>query len=909
MALSYSLNVENLQNIQVLTEALIRISEFNDGFTPLFASQGAFRFTNPNDPVFNDIYPTGEYIIRDGMYVNGYFIYVGSYKAYCIGLDGGNFDGYAWDGFIMAFRGYSLNESSGGGPIFNENGTFNAGFGFLPMRMMFEVNPGASGSAAAIAADSAVGLHSIEVFKNIDDISVTGGDYDIRIITCGFQRVNPSVESVPTGMDYVANLYLGTLFEGTGTKTQVTYKENTFEVNGLSYDPANMMQVTWEASQTGHADNTIVNGRFGMLRDLDEFFSANTLITTAPYDFSMWSAGQKPDGTNPSGGSATGNDTRANQFNYFPRRFLDVSCFSETSISATLNAESPFYVVGDVSMDSNNDGSIDDTCPVFVGGAYPYGAFLAAINGDSPYSYLGPFLNAAPAMATSLAADPSWTREDLTPSYNFSGAYACLVSIPYENTASINYDALPITLIGVNNVTHSGSSYGELYAVWESPLNPAVLVNPFAVQGGSFTTATGIELPTQWYNKAVQFRTFTIDEEDIGKIGTLSTETGEFTPTSASLYDTDGKEYVGIDGNYRRYGSFTNPLAPNQPQGTRSGAAYGFLGIKTGTGPIAIMFDSGSPTQTDNGADQDFTITVRGEGANLNANSLTNPTSTTRKVVNCGWDNDRDQWLFMTSDTTGFGAISVSSDFNTDSNNLGFLDQTANFINVPSSADAGFYTPLTMSNSMDGWTFFGVLDTDSNVRFGIKPPSLGAVDTITVNTGNSTTADIDTYPLNIPYIYRITGTTGRTARVWVDYVLFDGPDAIIANKIKEKGMKVSIEAVEWFKRQIIQTGDLNITAEEIEMWMRDQQDEYKQTLKEIERQGRIRRKKKQVSAYLEGVEEQINPDYMDTEVKDHLEKFIPKTRPPTPEEARIEKKKKGGYSPEQGSYYDEVFED
>jgi exonuclease III len=122
-------------------------------------------------------------------------------------------------------------------------------------------------------------------------------------------------------------------------------------------------------------------------------------------------------------------------------------------------------------------------------------------------------------------------------------------------------------------------------------------------------------------------------------------------------------------------------------------------------------------------------------------------------------------------------------------------------------------------------------------------------------------------------------------------------------------MKVSIEAVEWFKRTIIQTGDLNITDEEIEMWMREQQDEYKQTLKENERQGRVRRKKKQVSAYTEGIEEQINPDFIDNEVKDYLGKFTPETRPPTPEEQRIERKKKGGYSPEQGSYYDEVFED
>jgi hypothetical protein len=134
-------------------------------------------------------------------------------------------------------------------------------------------------------------------------------------------------------------------------------------------------------------------------------------------------------------------------------------------------------------------------------------------------------------------------------------------------------------------------------------------------------------------------------------------------------------------------------------------------------------------------------------------------------------------------------------------------------------------------------------------------------------------------------------------------------DSVIAKKLREYGIKVNIDNVEWFKRKIIRSGDLNIKTEEIEEWMRSQQTQYNDMLKDKERNGRIRKRKSQVSAYIEGVEEQINPDFMDSEVKDHLNEFIPQSRPPTEQDRKIEKKRKGGYEPETKSYYDDVFDD
>ena len=585
---------------------------------------------------------------------------------------------------------------------------------------------------------------------------------------------------------------------------------------------------------------------------------------------------------------------------------------SQTARSLTDNVSSTFFIAGDMSLDTNDDGTIDDSCPVLIGGAFSYPEHWEnMIAGTPPFDYLPPFLAAHAAIATSLAMDTSWFREGAVPTYTFSGAVAALVSVPYETT---KFDDQPLTLVAVNDVSHSGTDFGHIYVTGESPILPTCVLYPYATEGGAFTTASGISMPNKWHNKAIQERTYSIAEEDIGKNGTLSLTTGDFTPTTASIFDDDSKEYIGYRSNYQRYGLTNDPAATGEgvTQGTDSRNGYGFLGIETGVGPVAIMFDSGAPTLDDSASPtNDLTGIVLAEGSNLNANHIISPTSTTRRIVNAGWDNDRDQWLFLSSESGGVGVISVAANFTTASNNLGFLDQTANFadnstLSLPTTANAGMYIPFLMSNSLDGIICFGEWDNDTNSRFGIKP-ILGA-STATSDTCEAVTVNYD-YFLNAStsYFYRINGTTGRTVRVWVDYVLFDGADSVIAKKLKEFGIKVNIENVEWFKRKIIRSGDLNIKSEEIENWMREQQDQYKNMLKEKERMGRIRKKKTQVSAYKESMDEQINPDFMDDEIKDFLGSYTPETRPPTPDEKKMKKKRQGGYEESTDSYYDDVF--
>jgi len=906
MGLAYNLDVDNLLNVEKLGDAIISSATGGIG---MFGIIGDARF---KDSLGNcqQIYPTGEYIIRDGLFANGIYIYVGSYKAYIRDLFGAGSHGYAWDGFIMSMRGYSINNNNGFN-IMDVNGIPQLqNFGFLPMRMPIEVNPGAVGDAVAIAADSSVGLQGIDIYKSIDDVAVNQDDPSIRIITCGFQRIDATVEGVPTASDYVGNLYLAELFTF-GNIDNLTPEGSKYALYNYSHN--NVIQVTWKASQAGHADNTDIQGRFGHLRDLDEAIAGDELTTGVPYEYADWEVGQLPDGTNPFGGPTSPDDRRIITFNQFPRRFLDITCSSQQPFSALDDVGSTFFIVGDLAADTNDDGSIDDTGPMLIGGAFEYPkSWIRMQDGTPPYDYLPPYLVAHPALATSLTVgEPSWWREGAVPSYTFSGAVAALVSIPYEET-TFGTDQ-PLTFIGVNDVSHSGTDYAEIYYTQDSPIFPTCVIYPYATEGGAFTTATSIDLPNKWYNKAVQQRTFSIAEEDLAKYGTFNSQTGEFTPTDDSIYDDDAKDYIGYVSNYQRYGLTNDPEATGigVVQGTISRNGYGFVGFKTGTGPITIMFDSGAATISGVLPTGDTTGIILAEGANLNTNHLDSPTSTTRKIVNAGWDNDRDQWLFISSDTTGAGVISVSADFSTDANNVGFLDQTVNFSenNFPLSttANAGLYIPNSMTNALDGFVCFGIFDDDAKCRFGIKP-ILGA-STATTDDCGGVTVSYDFYiNASDSYFYRITGTTGREAKVWVDYILFDGADALIATKLRERGMKVTIESVEWFKRKIINSGDLNIKQEEIELWMREQQNEFSQMMQDAERQGRVRKRKKQVSAYGLDLSEVLTPDYEDKEVQEFMKEYLPQSRPPTPEEQAVEKQRKGGYAPFSKNYYDEVFE-
>ena len=890
-------------------------------------------------------------------------------------------------------------------------------FGIIPMRMPLDIQPSAIGDAVATAADDSVGLQGIEVYKNADaPILKPGGagaggftwvnEANLKIITVGFQLVgDPVAQQMQfSDIDYVGFLMYGTLLRygdgirddpfyinaNDGQSTVITIDNETVYLGGtdlpslaggytqeqldntqsgsyIKYEglACDMFKVSWRASANNSLPvfpvgdpNVIANLN---LRPLDTWLSVSTAATNVggQYDPGLWRLGVQPDGNNPSNGNFDPNvNASAQAHDYFPRRFMDVTAFSQTKITEITVQDSCFMISGDCSVGLDLLGNAVTTVPMCVGGFYPYSFIEAYLflegtlfpDPTEPLVYLGPYLLAHIAGLSAEGqtgigiAQNLWTfPATMAPVSTFDGAYAAFSVVPYEfmgpNFVTNEFSA--ICHVAVNGVVDGDG--GTNSALFASIAEVSIIaITDFQCVGvsGSVVSEAQIKMPTKWIGKAMQSRTFSVQEESYAK-GQIP-EIVEF-PEQTDGYSiknaNNGGELIGWRGNYQRYGLdgdvATQELETISPkgQGTATRQGYGFLGYTTGEGPYLVMFDSGRGLYTDPltvppTAIPNYSNVILSEGEDLNRNTLpvTDPLNTTRMAVNCAWDNDRDQWLFCEQDPTlGTSIISVNSGFSASSNNNGYLDQTNNFGGAPvgfrlTDCHSSMFVPFLMTNNLDGVVLTGGDDSTSSgtgTQFGNTGLTAYGCHSINNGTPVATTEPAlgpcaaktwNVQPTLLPF-YTISGSTGRVAKVWVDYVLFDGADALIATKLRERGMKVTIEAVEWFKRKIINKGDLNIKQEEIEMWMRDQQDEFKQMMQTAERQGRVRKRKSQVSAYGLDLSEVISPDFEDKEVQEFMKDYLPQSRPPTPEEQRLEKQRKGGYSPEQNSYFDEIFEE
>ena len=360
-----------------------------------------------------------------------------------------------------------------------------------------------------------------------------------------------------------------------------------------------------------------------------------------------------------------------------------------------------------------------------------------------------------------------------------------------------------------------------------------------------------------------------------------------------------------------------------------------------GVEPVVCIFDSGGGWIKDPSYDAsnpnyslttNYSNSLQNRGVTFNSKILTDSNSTSRIALGCSWDNDRDQWLFLFGNYTavvsnqGVSVVSATSTF-TDTARFGsaYLDQSENFNNVVAFSNA-VWQSFPMTNNLDGVVFFGATtpagtassagildysvtpDQPQGIYGIVQSTSTRSFPTQSVACAEATDPTTISYNLSRVKVFNLDGSTGRQAFVWVDYILFDGADAVIATKLRERGMKVTIDSVEWFKRKIINRGDLNIKQEEIEDWMRQQQDEFSMMMRDAERMGRVRKRKKQVSAYALDALDSLNTDFEDKEVQEFMKDYLPKSRPPTPEEEMIQRQQKGGYSPQAKSYFDEVFE-
>tara|TARA_R110001592_G_scaffold178453_2_gene419418 strand:+ start:1334 stop:5857 length:4524 start_codon:yes stop_codon:yes gene_type:complete len=308
--------------------------------------------------------------------------------------------------------------------------------------------------------------------------------------------------------------------------------------------------------------------------------------------------------------------------------------------------------------------------------------------------------------------------------------------------------------------------------------------------------------------------------------------------------------------------------------------------------------------------------------------------STTRRAVCTDFDLDRAQWMFTFADNdklvsevgNGFAAISVTPDFNE------FLDQTKNFTNIPdfyALTQDVFETATTSifasslwaarqgSANLDGLVWIGMADYNTTETYpsatGIQdtslsyvwanyfcfrnlpdyPPDIGPYSGQSWTEGGYT--PFVTYAGLGPFLcydgntaYKITGTTGRKVQVWLNYVLYDEIDSIIAVEIQTLGLRVTPENVEWYKRKILGQSGAEMSLEEIEEWMEKQRQQYQSILKNRNHGWKMRRRREQSGTHkpsaTEELTEQLAGDFYALD-EESIEKLLPQLNllPPNPD--------------------------
>lgn len=872
-------------------------------------------------------------IIRDTTYIQDHYVIVGSYRAFFDNLNGGA-GAYAWDGFVSIIRAHNLSLQNAQeyeaftGPIPPTQPTFsdpsfylNPGFinGFSVdqpynksqnlfftylCRMPYEVAP----TLAGIASDSTVGIYGVDVGKRPQST-----DFLFEVCIGGTQRIDSS-EGALTGQSYTGYgaILIFQIFPASVVINEPAFEggQGAIEPYTLIFDSGSSYQLSWKANEANHAGRYLPQPQFpSLLRDIED---------TARSVFQTKNTGDSVLLTNLGNG-------------YYITRIYDVAALN---IFPLILDEYSYTATGEVAYD-DGAGAVDFTTPFL--GYWNYAYDGAGVPTNNLYCCVG---------------DRDWGLDGDVAAYNLNGAYGSMI-LPSFNQVIRDEDGaiggndpnLAQIFIAVDNVTHGATTNAEIYASnFQYALNsvdfgPGGLsglaadpkgVWPFAVKGGPFETQGGFTLPDRWTAKAVQQRTFTRDEETAAKnldfypprYDPPVSETQGKEPSQAfleSVEDRDLKRLLENDPSLTgnpdpinfvaglRAPNYQQPGLPNKTDGAFIGQpaniAYGFIGYTAGTGPIIFMYDFGTVNMsvpTTDGANVVYYtgnanpdrpleagVDILDVGDSMNDTIILDTGDTDRRCLSAQWDVDRDQWIY-TFGLNGAGksatVLSCNSAFDRQPpTQIAYLDQTDQFSNLDSEQRTCIYIPRNMTPFLDGFVLFGgEPDYTQPGRPGI--PAIEVPNPVKTPDGEPPLPDVTGFQ-----VFSISGTTGRTARVWTDYLLFDGVDSLVAVELQNLGLRVTVENVEWYKAKILRKGELGLTPEEIEDWVRSQQTEYRETLKLKERQGRLRTRRRQQAAWREGLEDTLSGDFYETTGFENLEQldaaaetFVPDTRTAAP---------------------------
>jgi len=828
--------------------------------------------------------PVFDIIIRGESYANDYYYIWGSYRANFQFLYGPTTadSGVCWDGFVAIIPAFYIHARFDGEPDHPMFGPENA-MSIIPGRFPFTLAPAAADSAT-INNDSEPGYYGLDVALGLRQVSETGACSDggmiaaspsnqrlLNFYAVGHQRTYTG-NGTPTGMDYV----------GTG---------NTWVIE-LPDFPYNMEEINGSPPTTIEGSYVIIHHfeSWGWTRSTtyDNNGVGQPVLGSAatpkwPYDLEYYTTvWRNPDdvgfniidGQLIDGSSANG---------YIISRIYSCSSTEETILSGDGLGNGYNLMCGEA-VRLDGVGGIQYTCPFF---SIFSGAGSSGKSANINYLIHGSCCGGiGPAIKTAI--DDDFLIDDSVALYDFENAWANVI-VPGINQATFASD-LNTFIVGFNNLTVDGVAQPAIYVgnfnsciynngYFNATTGKYYALAPLAIEGNQFTTQTGIAMPiagSKWTGSARQQATFSPKYESNSKLerrwATPTIVTNNQYVVDADLYAIMLKDptvsnenklinsLVGLGGNcagnYYKGGvaglisskgggvpTLTNPY---------SNLGYGLLAYQPSDEPYIWMYDFGTVSGIADTSTNPLEITVRASGTqqgdDMNAAFDVAPSSTSRYPLSASWDNDRDQWIFTFTDATnGVGIMSVNSAFSeTSEDQISFLDQTDTYsipgifsaVGVPQAA---IHTARMMTPILDGLTIFGLSDD-------VASKGQKALSPWTFNAG--TPQEYKSFLL-----YTIDGTTGRTARVWVDYLLFDGVDSMISLELQKLGLRVTVENVEWYKAKILRKGELGLTVEEIEDWVRSQQEEYRAMLKTKEREGRLRRRRRQVAAWREGLED------------------------------------------------------
>ena len=864
-------------------------------------------------------------IIRGSRFANDYYYVWGSYKGFFQNLHGAGVSGIAWDGFVTIIPAHAM-ETRFTNPTAQLN-TTNASYSF-PMRLPFKLSPGAVGDAAAIAADSEVGVHALDYALSINLLTTTSplNSSNLSFFWMGHQRT------------VAANGTLDMPYIACGGTTFVTINLPDYgppgQAESITYDVIE----DWGWSRT--TADTVAPAAFPLTIPQNFPLPLDSGVSQLQTRTAFYTRDQTGDVADTL--LSNFNNPAATTSGYYISRIYDMVSTQEGNLGGLS------LVVGEASRINAAGTAVAGTVPVMALWRSRYSNFI-----ELAYPASTPALG----MIFKAAVPPQFITDTSIAAYDYEGAWANVISPPLlEGLESAGFPAS--FLVGINNLDIGGVKTCAILGAaasdvifgggYENFLADGTYVSsfalvPIAIKGNSFTTATGIALPegigSKWTGRAQQQATFSPSYEDNCKGTALYLEylkNNPGAPTSGFLIDPDLEKNLlndptispkdigisslvginpstlnamtGISGTGNIYISgLSNKASPTLAQ-PYSNLGYGLLAYVPGGDPYVFMYDYGTisvlpqfifPLFPIAPAQPTFDIRASGlqEGDNMNAAFTVGSTSTTRRPISASWDNDRDQWIFTFADATnGFGFMSVNSAFSSQEggNQFSFLDQSNNFA-LPGSIsvvdptpESCIYTSRMMTPILDGMCIIGATD-DVTVK---GQRALTAV-AIPQPVGGGTAPNFA--------VYTITGSTGRRVNVWVDYLLFDGVDSLIATELQTMGLRVNVENVEWYKAKIIRKGDIGFTPEEIEDWVRSQQEEYKATKRLKERQGRSRVRKRQVQAWQEDqadFQELVDGDFTESGGFENIKEFdkaaaeyVPDPSEATSDSSRKEKNK------------------